>query len=782
MSTRLTALVLWGTLLTSAAHAGDATRIQLVAEIPDAALTVVDDSGDISGAIDGIATDALVGSSPGETILGARLHLSIPPVYGATTWGHIDSGGGFVADLPVGGRDGRFVEPSPGATLEQYYEPPVEFDTTGPNSDAERSLELAVHIAQSPGCSALLRKPLVLVKPPLVMVHGINQNASGWDGFAAEFETNRGFRTYAADHSGGSYLSGAPDYGGNGSLHDSYTYVRGGRAGSSGVAEALADFRSGAASAHPGKKIVVQKADIIASSYGGLLSRWYVEQASDYDDDVRKLITMGTPHRGVPATNMNIQAIHDPVIANASSQLLSPVDTIAGTLQLIDDVGFLRWKDGGTPEDAVPSLQVMTVGSEVLGQLNDTAPFDDDVAYGSIVGTDDQLDFLGIPVINIHYDLDPVVSVLAEQKSYFPWMPILDAGANDSDAVVPGWSATLPARSTDVPLDHLSFHDSVTVWNTVSIWLQDSTLPRGAAHRVAFQAETIASQASRENAYVGSTLVGTQSVGGGLVEDAIVQVKFSGSALDTGGSVPELGSSGGIVTATMTGMVRVDALGVPQTETVTLVYDGWLGDTALHAVTETLDPGTTPAGELFTFSMDASFGRGQSSIIGPDGSVSGTGIWALAYDIAGSPDYTQAPWTDVDSPSFSLPSPFVPGETAPFEVGFAPGSPFTLEGGVHAAAAGSATQSVNSELWEDNWLSDTLMESRNFDVSMPAETIAGALMPYSEPDFFLFKGNPSGQIEGSAGSSGETTGDFYQYLIQPGASNPSSVSVVVTVE
>jgi hypothetical protein len=53
-------------------------------------------------------------------------------------------------------------------------------------------------------------------------------------------------------------------------------------------------------------------------------------------------------------------------------------------------------------------------------------------------------------------------------------------------------------------------------------------------------------------------------------------------------------------------------------------------------------------------------------------------------------------------------------------------------------------------------------------------------MPYSEPGFFLFK-NGSGQIEGSAGSSGETTGDFYQFLTQPGASNPSSASVTVTV-
>jgi hypothetical protein len=72
------------------------------------------------------------------------------------------------------------------------------------------------------------------------------------------------------------------------------------------------------------------------------------------------------------------------------------------------------------------------------------------------------------------------------------------------------------------------------------------------------------------------------------------------------------------------------------------------------------------------------------------------------------------------------------------------------------------------------------MESRSFDVSMPAETISGTLMPYSEPGFFLFK-NGSGEIEGSAGSSGEIEGDFYQHLIQPGASNPSSANVTVEV-
>ena len=242
-----------------------------------------------------------------------------------------------------------------------------------------------------------------------------------------------------------------------------------------------------------------------------------------------------------------------------------------------------------------------------------------------------------------------------------------------------------------------------------------------------------------------------------------------------------LDSGGGIVTATMTGMVRTDVAGTPQQETVTLDNDGTFGDTDLDVVTETLDPGTTPQGELFTFSIDASFGRGQSSIRGPDGSVSGSGVWSVGYDISASPDYTQAPWTDIDFPFFSLPAPFVPGETAPFQGGPAPGSPFTLEGGVHATAAGigAGTQSVTSELWEDNFFSDTLLESRAFNVSMPAGAFTGVLVPYSEPGYFLFE-NGSGEIEGSAGASGETTATVYQFLIQPNASDPSSANVTVT--
>ena len=348
MSLRITLLFATAVALLASSIAHGATRIQLVVHIPDTGLSVSDLSGEILGEVDGVATDALVGATPGEVLPGAVLELSVLPTSGAITWGRLDVGGDFVAGLPVGGQDGSFAPPVGGDPFGQIYIPPVEFDLAGPNAAAERLLRLAVRVESSPTESVVVSRDLLLVKPPLVLVHGINSGPSAWTNFQAAFETTHGFRTFAVDHSGGSYASGAPTYGGNGDPHEVYSFVRGGIPGLVGISDALAAFRNGDASAHPGKRIAVSKADVVASSYGGLLSRWYIEQAPDYASDVRKLITMGTPHRGTPITNMDVEALTNPTIANADAQLLSPIVSVGGSLQIIDDFGFIRWKDGGS--------------------------------------------------------------------------------------------------------------------------------------------------------------------------------------------------------------------------------------------------------------------------------------------------------------------------------------------------------------------------------------------------------------------------------------------------
>ena len=92
----LGALVL---LAATHAHAGNPTRIQLVAEIPDVSISAADASGAIAGEVDGIATDALTGANPGEIIPGAQLHVSIPSAEGAVSWGHLEGAGSFVVGL-----------------------------------------------------------------------------------------------------------------------------------------------------------------------------------------------------------------------------------------------------------------------------------------------------------------------------------------------------------------------------------------------------------------------------------------------------------------------------------------------------------------------------------------------------------------------------------------------------------------------------------------------------------------------------------------------------------
>ena len=202
------------------AKAGDATRIQLVAKIPAISLSITDASGEIAGEVDGIAADSLAGPNPGEIIRGAQLQLSIPTTEGSSTFGHLDGTGSFVTGLPVSGEDGYYTDPVPATDGEKLYAPPLEFDTTGPNNAAQRTIILAVRIEPPSGEPVVVSKPIVLVKPPLVLVHGISLSPASWVNFEPEFRNNRGFKTFAVDHSGGSYESGAPTWGGNGDVHD----------------------------------------------------------------------------------------------------------------------------------------------------------------------------------------------------------------------------------------------------------------------------------------------------------------------------------------------------------------------------------------------------------------------------------------------------------------------------------------------------------------------------------------------------------------------------------
>ncbi|MBN1690676.1 MAG: hypothetical protein JW901_06615 [Dehalococcoidia bacterium] len=70
--------------------------------------------------------------------------------------------------------------------------------------------------------------------------------------------------------------------------------------------------------------IKITKVDVVAHSMGGLISRYYVEEMSSYENDVRKIIMAGTPNHGVSwlrATIGERMAVSSRVHQAASEQL-----------------------------------------------------------------------------------------------------------------------------------------------------------------------------------------------------------------------------------------------------------------------------------------------------------------------------------------------------------------------------------------------------------------------------------------------------------------------------
>ena len=164
------------------AGAGTPTRIQLVGEIPSFVLETRDASGTISGEVDGIAADGLAGGSPQGVRVGAKLRLSIPEGAGVVAWGHLDGEGLFVEGLPGSGAEGHYRAATPGAASDRHFEPPVEFDLTGTSDAPQRTINLAVSVERPQGGDLVLSKSVVLVKPPVVLVHGINSGPTAWTG------------------------------------------------------------------------------------------------------------------------------------------------------------------------------------------------------------------------------------------------------------------------------------------------------------------------------------------------------------------------------------------------------------------------------------------------------------------------------------------------------------------------------------------------------------------------------------------------------------------------
>lgn len=218
------------------------------------------------------------------------------------------------------------------------YTPPTFFGAAGGNS---RPLEVEFTFTPSigNGNTTRLRAKLDIVRPPVVLVHGLWSDGATW---ADNFLRDDAFHTtVAADYAGTS----AADFGANAAR------VR------TAVSEAVTLARR--------KQHAVTQTDVVGHSMGGLLARLFVDATNfkrpdNFDKgDVHRLVTLDTPHWGSSFANLLV-SLHN-VDTRTADQLETTVGDLTGGSVRAGAVCDLAENSVG--------LSALTAGTSLPGQV-----------------------------------------------------------------------------------------------------------------------------------------------------------------------------------------------------------------------------------------------------------------------------------------------------------------------------------------------------------------------------------------------------------------------------
>ena len=185
------------------------------------------------------------------------------------------------------------------------YGPPAEFNA----SQSSRVVNVQLTFTPSVGVSTTTRTQvsIKLVRPPVVLIHGLWGTKKNWgSAFVRESDMLTTVRAdYQRTNAAGISLN--------------YPKVQG------FVADAVRKSRL--------KGFATTQVDVIAHSMGGLLSRFYMnhigfERPDNFHrGDMRKLVTLDTPHMGTSLANLLVN-LNDalPLAAHLIAALLGPID------------------------------------------------------------------------------------------------------------------------------------------------------------------------------------------------------------------------------------------------------------------------------------------------------------------------------------------------------------------------------------------------------------------------------------------------------------------------
>lgn len=242
------------------------------------------------------------------------------------------------------------VQTAGGLKAFAVYQAPEEFNAGGDDSLAERSLSLRAFYAASSGADIDGEVPFKLVRPPVVLVHGLWSGPESWT-FPLKDDsrfsvTRANYRSTNASHFATNQF--VP-----------FQSIR----------TALRNMRD--------QEVAVTQVELIGHSMGGLLSRnWVNNKRFKRNDnylqgDVHKLMTLDSPHTGSPLANLLI-GLRETVpfgLASAAFRALDkPIDEGA-----IDDLAKGSAAIQGITSAPVPVHGLVgTGGSDLLAALPGT--------------------------------------------------------------------------------------------------------------------------------------------------------------------------------------------------------------------------------------------------------------------------------------------------------------------------------------------------------------------------------------------------------------------------
>jgi hypothetical protein len=224
-------------------------------------------------------TEVTKAAADGATLLLLRASgLQAGQVVFSVDGGNTDDDGGVSAagSQRLASVSAPVVQTSQGMEAFALYRVPDDINPLGDT----HSVQLTARLVPDSGTPSEKKLTITLVRPPVVLVHGIWSKASTWANFP--LRTNPSFHVTVSDYSG----TNASHFAANQILVHRF------------IDQALRGLRL--------QGVAVTRADYVAHSMGGILGRLHTQLPSYSNPlnfrrgDINKLVTLNTPHAGTP--------------------------------------------------------------------------------------------------------------------------------------------------------------------------------------------------------------------------------------------------------------------------------------------------------------------------------------------------------------------------------------------------------------------------------------------------------------------------------------------------